>query len=584
MDRPVASERRRHRCAIYSRKSSEEGLEQSFNSLDAQREACVAFIESQRHEGWKALEARYNDGGYSGGSIERPALQALLADIEAGRVDVVVVYKVDRLTRSLADFAKIIERFDAKQVSFVSVTQQFNTTSSMGRLTLNVLLSFAQFEREVTGERIRDKIAASKRKGMWMGGPIPLGYDLKDRKLLINKRESELVQRIYTRYLALGCVRKLQAELKINGVKSKVRVSRAGRRSGGVLSSRGALYQILRNRLYRGEIAHRGAVHPGEHKAILSKELWEKVQARLAVNGRARRLGLNAKAPSLLAGLLFDAAGNRYTPKHSSKNGKRYRYYTSQAVIRNGPTGKTSASHIPAHGIEELVVKRLQALMKDPREFADVAAVTDSPIDAQRAILRAAKERSKSWSILPPSEMREFLYGVISRITVTEDAIEIGISRRGLRATLLGEQSSSSRSGPVSSTSRASEDIATLRVEAKLIRIRGESQIISPIDAHDTATGRPDAAILKAIARGRLWYEMLISGEAASIHALTKSTGVHVSYVSRILRLSFLAPDIVARLIEGQQPRGLTLDKLMRNVPLHWDQQRVTLMQGGLRP
>src|SRR5574341_307868 len=238
----MTQERKRLRCAIYTRKSSEEGLEQSFNSLDAQREACLAFVESQRHEGWKPLEAHYDDGGYSGGSMERPALKTLLSDIDAGKIDVVVVYKVDRLTRSLADFAKIVERFDARRVSFVSVTQQFNTASSMGRLTLNVLLSFAQFEREVTGERIRDKIAASKKKGMWMGGPVPLGYDLKDRKLIVNEAEAKIVRQIFGRYLELGCVRKLQAELKTKGIASKRRVSRSGKKSGGVPYSRGALY------------------------------------------------------------------------------------------------------------------------------------------------------------------------------------------------------------------------------------------------------------------------------------------------------------------------------------------------------
>src|ERR1035438_7732784 len=264
------------RCAIYTRKSSEEGLEQSFNSLDAQREACEAFILSQREEGWKAVAARYDDGGYSGGTMERPALQRLLEDVEASKVNVIVVYKVDRLTRSLADFAKIVETLDARGVSFVSVTQQFNTTSSMGRLTLNVLLSFAQFEREVTGERIRDKIAASKRKGMWMGGIPPLGYDLKERKLIVNPKESQLVCDLYRLYLELGCVSKLKTHLDREEITSKVRISVAGNRSGGTSYSRGALYEILKNRLYRGEIAHRNQVYPGEHEAIGPQELWDR--------------------------------------------------------------------------------------------------------------------------------------------------------------------------------------------------------------------------------------------------------------------------------------------------------------------
>ena len=254
------------RCAIYTRKSSEEGLEQSFNSLDAQREACEAFIASQRHEGWRALPACYDDGGYSGGTLNRPALKRLLEDVEANKVDTIVVYKVDRLTRSLADFAKIVEALDARGVSFVSVTQQFNTTTSMGRLTLNILLSFAQFEREVTGERIRDKIAASKRKGMWMGGTIPLGYDLKERKLIVNPEEANLVRRFFHLYLQLGCVSKLKMRLDEEGIKSKVRISAAGNRSGGSSYSRGALYDILQNRIYLGEIQHRGQSYPGEHE------------------------------------------------------------------------------------------------------------------------------------------------------------------------------------------------------------------------------------------------------------------------------------------------------------------------------
>ncbi len=331
------------RCAIYTRKSSEEGLEQSFNSLHAQREACQAYILSQRQEGWRAVETHYDDGGYSGGSLERPALKCLLADIEAKKVDTVVVYKVDRLTRSLADFAKIVEAFDERGVSFVSVTQQFNTTSSMGRLTLNVLLSFAQFEREVTGERIRDKIAASKRKGMWMGGRIPMGYDLLDRRLLVNQEEAERVIDIYKLYLKLGCVAKLKARLDQQEIKSKIRVSRTGKTSGGASYSRGALYELLQNRLYLGEIPHKEQSYPGEHAAIVERTLWDEVQAKLKANVHARRNGTNASAPSLLRGLLYDAEGNRYTPSHAVKNGKRYRYYISQKVVRHGASPGSGA-------------------------------------------------------------------------------------------------------------------------------------------------------------------------------------------------------------------------------------------------
>src|SRR5712671_1170425 len=294
------------RCAVYTRKSSEEGLEQDFNSLQAQREACEAFIKSQAGEGWRLVKTAYDDGGISGGTMERPALQRLLSDIDEGRVDVVVVYKIDRLTRSLADFAKIVEIFDAKGVSFVSVTQQFNTTPSMGRLTLNVLLSFAQFEREVTGERIRDKIAASKRKGMWMGGVPPLGYEACDRKLTPIESEAETVRHIFQRYAELGSVRLLKAELEARGIRSKRWTSAAGRRWGGKPLARGALYLMLQNRIYRGEIVHKDQSYPGEHEPIIDEPLWEEVQAKLAANAVERTTGERTLSPSLLAGLLYD--------------------------------------------------------------------------------------------------------------------------------------------------------------------------------------------------------------------------------------------------------------------------------------
>jgi site-specific DNA recombinase len=322
------------RCAIYTRKSSEEGLQQSFNSLDAQRESSEAFILSQRQEGWQLVPTRYDDGGYSGGTMERPALKRLLADIEAHKVNVIVVYKVDRLTRSLSDFAKIVEALDARGVSFVSVTQQFNTTSSMGRLTLNILLSFAQFEREVTGERIRDKIAASKKKGIWMGGLVPLGYDLDRRKLVPNTKESVLVCNIFSAYLKVGCVSKLAVQLDQEKVRSKVWVTRTGVRLGGVAFARGALYSLLRNRLYIGEIPHRDQWYRGEHKGIVPHDLWDKVQAQLNSNLQTRRKCIREQASSLLTGLVEDAAGNRFTPSFTIRRGRHYRYYVSQLAIK----------------------------------------------------------------------------------------------------------------------------------------------------------------------------------------------------------------------------------------------------------
>ncbi len=345
------------RCAIYTRKSSEEGLEMSFNSLDAQREACQAFIASQRQEGWKALPTLYDDGGFSGGSMERPGLKRLLEDVENGQVDTIVVYKVDRLTRSLADFAKIVEALDARGVSFVSVTQQFNTTTSMGRLTLNVLLSFAQFEREVTGERIRDKIAASKRKGMWMGGRAPLGYDVKDRKLVANQQEASLVNELYRRYLELGSVSKLKAYLDQQGIKSKKRVSVTGNHSGGASFFPGALYLILQNPIYLGEVRHRNDVYRGEHEAIIQRDLWDGVQAKLRSANQGRRNGIKANCSSLLVGLIQDTAGNRFDPSHTVKNGKRYRYYVWQATAQ-GSDRQRKVIRLPAYDIERQVSLR----------------------------------------------------------------------------------------------------------------------------------------------------------------------------------------------------------------------------------
>jgi len=401
MTRATRSDTRRNarvRCAIYTRKSSEEGLEQEFNSLQAQREACEAFISSQRHEGWVCLRAGYDDGGFSGATMGRPALQRLLADIAAGRVDIVVVYKIDRLTRSLADFAKIVEILDARGASFVSVTQQFNTTTSMGRLTLNVLLSFAQFEREVIGERIRDKIAASKQKGMWMGGVPPLGYRVQDRKLVIVDSEAELVRSIFRRYAELGSVRLLKAELEAQGSKSKSWTSASGRVIGGKPFSRGALYLMLRNRTYRGEIVHQGQSHPGEHPPIIDPPLWDAVQMWLAGNTAERNSRTRTRKPSLLAGMLFDDAGARMTPSYADKQGTRYRYYVSPLITQDQRESST-ALRIPAGEIEHLVTSRVRQWFLDPGGIYQSTRLPDPA--AQRRLIARAGEISKSWTELP---------------------------------------------------------------------------------------------------------------------------------------------------------------------------------------
>jgi site-specific DNA recombinase len=417
MKKPPTTTRRNGtvRCAIYTRKSSEEGLEQEFNSLQAQREACEAFINSQLHEGWVCLPAGYDDGGFSGATMARPALQQLLADVKAGRVDTIVVYKIDRLTRSFADFAKIVEILDAKGASFVSVTQQFNTTTSMGRLTLNVLLSFAQFEREVIGERIRDKIAASKRKGMWMGGIPPLGYRAQDGKLVIVDSEGEIVRFIFRGYAELGSVRLVKNELEARSVQSKLRTSASGHISGGKPFARGALYLILQNRIYRGEIVHNRQSYPGEHAPIIDRPLWDAVQAQLASNAAQRSDGGKTRQPSLLAGMLLDHDGNRMTPSHAVKRGTRYRYYVSRSLITKDRTEGSAGLRIPAAEIEQLVSSRVHRWLLDPGSiYKSTSAQLADALIQQRLVARAA-DIGKHWPELPAARKRTVLRYLSSR-------------------------------------------------------------------------------------------------------------------------------------------------------------------------
>ncbi|MEE3099003.1 MAG: recombinase family protein, partial [Pseudomonadota bacterium] len=408
------------RCAIYTRKSSEEGLDQDFNSLEAQREACAAYILSQRHEGWRELPERYDDGGISGGTMNRPGLRRLLDDVRAGRIDTVVVYKVDRLTRALSDFARIVEIFDSAGVSFVSVTQAFNTTSSMGRLTLNVLLSFAQFEREVTAERIRDKIAASKRKGMWMGGLPPLGYDVKDRALVVNEAEAETVRMIFRRYLDLGCVRALKAELDADGVISKRRANGSGCKS----ISRGALYELLRNPVYIGETRHKDERHPGMHEAILDRATWDAVQRALDDNGGGKRSGAPRSSARPLDGLLFDAQGRPMKPTHASRSvraghgvvRKRYWYYASR------PDGDAPVMRMPAEELERFVLRTLKEHLGDAdRLAADLHQAGVPPTGIAEALKRATTLAGEPDDRLAP------LIDLVERIDLGREVLAITI-------------------------------------------------------------------------------------------------------------------------------------------------------------
>ena len=562
------------RCAIYTRKSSEEGLEQSFNSLDAQREACQAYILSQRQEGWKALDAQYDDGGYSGGSMERPGLKQLLADIEAKKIDTVIVYKVDRLTRSLADFAKIIEVFDARGVSFVSVTQQFNTTSSMGRLTLNVLLSFAQFEREVTGERIRDKVAASKRKGIWMGGRVPLGYDLKDRRLVINKEEAEQVREIFKSYLELGCIRKLKAHLDKKKARTKIRIgpSEERKREAYGAYSRGGLYRILGNRIYRGVVFHKGSSYTGEHEAIIGRDLGERVQAKLAENTHAHRHGTNADAPSLLRGLVYDEGRNRFTPSHAVKNGKRYRYYVSQRVIRDATAASGQPSRIPARDLEQLVLNELRNFFSSAdRVISSLGSAGDDLTTAQ-ALIDAASQFAKSVQPNSPAAVSEKLVDVVASIIVHQGSIEIRLFKEGTRALLL-EPDQSYVAKP-QAIPGSNEEPIVLTIPAKLKRCGIETRLIIPGFA-EVQSRKPVPALVKAVSRAYDWIRRIELGEFKNLRAISIETGLAPRHVRSILRCAFVAPEIVEAIMEGRQTPELTLVALLRNSPLSWLQQRI---------
>jgi site-specific DNA recombinase len=529
----AANERKVLRCAVYTRKSSEHGLEQDFNSLDAQREAAEAYIKSQAHEGWRLVKARYDDGGLSGGTLDRPALQSLLDDIRSRKVDVVVVYKVDRLTRSLADFAKLVELFEAHGVSFVAVTQQFNTTTSMGRLTLNVLLSFAQFEREVAGERIRDKFAASRRKGMWMGGTIPLGYDVKDRKLVVNKDEADRVRLIFRQYLAVGCVSKLRMDLDQRGVRSKQRVLTSGRVFGSF--GRGALYHLLRNRIYRGEVVHRGIAYPGEHQAIVDDELWCAVQDRLTDNRTTRRRS-RVETGALLGGLIYDDRGNIMSPTYSLRRGNRYRYYISSALLHDRRADAGTLARVNADDVERLVVEVLLG-----RELSRPELSTDGP--------------SAEWSV----ETRTLVRDTVERVVIQRGQVQIN---RKLAAT--------------AATGTPDEDGGVPQFHVAPLpapRPRARKEIIIP-GGRNSSPRRLNHALILAIARAKFWMRDLRSGEYADTMEIARRFRLSDAHVRRILRFGYLAPDIVEAIIEGRQPRSLTVKRLLQGIPCVWADQR----------
>jgi site-specific DNA recombinase len=550
------------RCAVYTRKSTEDGLEQEFNSLDAQYEACAAYALSQRHEGWIVVPERYDDGGFSGGSMQRPGLKRLLADVAAGKVDVILVYKIDRLTRSLADFAKIVEVLDSAGASFVSITQSFNTTTSMGRLTLNMLLSFAQFEREVTGERIRDKIAASKRKGMWMGGPVPMGYEVDARKLVVNETEAELVRHIYQRYLEMSSVVELADELNRQGHRTKVQKRASGPHRGGCIFRRGTLYHLLSNRIYLGQMVHKGEYFAGEHPAIIPADLWDAVQEKLKANASGTSRRLRSQQPSLLVGLVFDGEGRSMTPSHATKPGKRYRYY----VTRPDQLDDAPAWRVSAHDLERLVCERLSDLLTDQQFLCDLAEGNTADAIQQvlaRADLMAATMRSGS-----AREQAGLLPAMITRIDLHEAGIDVTVDKSLLGSSLGLE---------------AAADTANLQLILTLpaTKVRRGHQLRLVIPGPQTISidqASRDDRLVALVAEAYQARQLILASPDQSVAAIATSQGRCRTRLGKLAAIGCLAPDIVTAIVEGRQPVSLTARTLQDiDLPHAWADQRALL-------
>jgi site-specific DNA recombinase len=544
------------RCAIYTRKSSEEGLDQDFNSLDAQHEACAAYIKSQASEGWKLVRDRYDDGGISGGTLARPGLQRLLTDIAAGHIDIVVVYKVDRLTRSLLDFAKLVEAFDRAGTSFVSITQSFNTTTSMGRLTLNMLLSFAQFEREVTAERIRDKIAQSKARGMWMGGTPPIGYRPDGRSLAIIEEDATLVRQIFNRYAELGNVRLLAEELEDAGICSPVRSAATGRAFGGRPFSRGHLYRILSNPIYIGRIDHGGRSHQANHPRIIEQELWDQVQEILAANKNGPR-GRAAREQSLLAGKLFDDRGVPMIATHACKGKVRYRYYVSRDLHHSGDARAAEGWRLPGREIEPLVRAKIVALLNDPIEL--VTRITNempSP-DELNLVVRRSKEAAAALAG-PRAPAAKRLRDLIAEIRLGANQVSISLNSTAV--------------GAVLGVATANETVEFV-VAARLKR---SGHVMRLIQANgSTAAPIVDRTLVKAIVQGRSWWRELHSNTEMTVEKLAQREGKTAAYIVRLVRLAFLSPMMLKRIIDGTLPAHLTVKRLTAPEAVHprWDRQ-----------
>jgi site-specific DNA recombinase len=507
----MGSEPKPLRCAIYTRKSTEHGLEQEFNSLHAQRDACEAYIKSQASQGWRALPQHYDDPAYSGGNLDRPALKRLLADIDAGKVDVIVVYKIDRLTRSLADFAKLVEAFDARSISFVAVTQQFNTTTSMGRLTLNILLSFAQFERELSSERVRDKVAASRRKGKWTGGTVPLGYDAKDKKLVINKAEAETVRTIFKSYLEQKSFSKLIAELDRCGIVTKRRSTDVPKYQGGIPFTYGPLAHILKNRIYVGETGHGGKWFKGEHKAIVDRATFDTIQALLAANANTDRTKWHGTG-ALLMGKLYDDRGNRMRSSFTTKNGARYRFYVNTALLRARKDDAGSVRRVSAPEIETPIETAILESLGQDEQLTDTKS----------------------------------LFERIERVTLKATCIEV-----------IADLSKNARV-----------------TDVKILGIPWIARARPNVTGVElTEIGKPDQKLVQSIVRAHAWLRKLSNGTHNSIESLAAAVKLNPKVVRQALRLAFLSPATTDSILQGYQPAQLSLASIPFTLPLSWERQ-----------
>jgi site-specific DNA recombinase len=536
MDKPS---KKQFRCSIYTRKSTEHNLDLEFNSLDAQREACEAYIKSQAHEGWRLIHNRYDDGAFSGASLDRPALQKLLAEVRAGKIDIIVVYKVDRLTRSLADFAKLVELFDQHSVSFVSVTQSFNTTSSMGRLTLNVLLSFAQFEREVIGERVRDKIAASKAKGIWVGGSVPHGYASVNKKLVVVPKEAETVRLIFRRYLELGSIRDLVEDLDRTGIRTRRQVLATGKTRGGIRFGVGPLAHLLRNRFYIGEVFYRGAVHPGQHEGILDQQLFDAVQAKLVTGAKDRQLKLRA-SPSILTGRIFDDRGNRMTPTHTNKQGARYRYYVSHAILQKRDNEVGSVARVSAPDIETAITNAVR-----------IHSVKCRADDGQ-----------------DPTPPQELIEQHVERIIVTPQAIEIHLVSE------VGHGPNEHDQGIATQRPSKSDSAVIITVPWTTTATAAAKGLLhSPLPSPAMSVDERDF-LLTAIAKARAWVDDIVEGRVSSFAEIAQHEGKVERHIRFLAPLAFVSPGIIADIIDGV-PSPIAVTDLAKQLAYCWARQKI---------